>query len=134
MKQIHRMIPNYGTHGSRQQISNKSIQEEYNMVPCCRSIWLCSSVQTSAKKGKQFVSSTKWRLGENVIFRLTECLTPTFSFEKFMNNYSKSFGLLTHLGVSNIRATGVLNKNRLRKCTIVENKQLHWKQKGSWPL
>ena len=92
------------------------------MVPCCRSIWLCSSVQTSAKKGKQFVSSTKWRLGENVIFRLMECLTPTFSLEKFMNNYSKSFGLLTHLGVSNIRATGVLNKNRLRKCTIVGNR------------
>ena len=95
------------------------------MVPCCRSIWLCSSVQTSAKKEKQVVSSTRWRLGENAILRLMECLTPTFSFETFMDNYSKSFRLLTRLGVSNIRATGVLNKNRLRKCTIIGDKQLH---------
>ena len=31
VKQIHRMIPCYGTHGSRQQINGKSIQEEYKI-------------------------------------------------------------------------------------------------------
>ena len=31
VKQIHRMIPCYGTHGSRQQINRKSIQEEYKI-------------------------------------------------------------------------------------------------------
>ena len=31
--------------------------------------------------------------------------------------------MLTHLGVNNIRATGVLSKNRLRKCTIMGDKQ-----------
>ena len=35
-----------------------------------------------------------------------------------MYNYFTSFRLLTHLRVNNIRATGVLNKNRLCKCTI----------------
>ena len=39
-----------------------------------------------------------------------ECLTPNFSFDIFMDNYFISFRLLTHLGVNNIRATGVLNK------------------------
>ena len=43
-----------------------------------------------------------------------------------MNNYFTSFrvGLLTHLGVSNIRATGVLNKNGLSKSLITGYKQL----------
>ena len=40
-----------------------------------------------------------------------------------MDNYLTSFHLLTHLGVNNIRATRVLNKNRLCKCTITGDKQ-----------
>ena len=64
-------------------------------------------------------SSTKWRLRENVVLRLMECLTPSVSFDIFMDNYFTFFRLLTHLGVNNIWATRVLNKNRLRiKCTI----------------
>ena len=35
-----------------------------------------------------------------------------------MDNYFTSFRLLTHLEVNNIRTTGVLNKNRLRKCAL----------------
>ena len=41
-----------------------------------------------------------------------------------MDNYLTLFDLLTHLGVNNIRAIGALNKNRLRKCTVIGNKQL----------
>ena len=53
-----------------------------------------------------------------------ECLNPTTNFNIFMDNYFTSFRLLTHLGVNNIRATGVLNKKRLCKWTITEYKQL----------
>ena len=41
-----------------------------------------------------------------------------------MDNYFTSFCLLTHLGVNNIRAREVFNKNRLRKYTIIGDKQL----------
>ena len=58
-----------------------------------------------------------------------ECLTPTVSFDMFMDHCFASFRLLTHLGIKNIRATGVLNKNKLRKnklrkCTSIGEKQL----------
>ena len=49
-----------------------------------------------------------------------------------MSNYFTSICLLTHLGVNNIWATGVLNKNRLHKCTIVGKKQPQ--KKGMWSL
>ena len=55
-----------------------------------------------------------------------ECLPPTV-----MNNYVTCFRMLTHLGVNNIWATGVLSKNRLRKCNIVGDKQ---PQIGMWTL
>ena len=70
-------------------------------------------------------SSTRWRLGENVVLWPVECLTPSFSFDIFMaDNYFTFFCLLTHLGVNNIRATRVFNKNQLRKCAIIGDKQL----------
>ena len=46
-----------------------------------------------------------------------------------MDNYFTSFCLLTHVGVNNIRATGVLNKKRLGKCTITRDKQLQQKER-----
>ena len=63
-------------------------------------------------------------IGENVALQLMECLTLSVKFEIFMDYYFTSFGLLTHLLVNKIRATRVLNKNRLRKYTIIGNKQL----------
>ena len=79
-------------------------------------------------KHSKVSSFTKWRLEENTVLRLMKCLTPSVSFDIFMDNYFTSFCLLTHLGVNNIRTTRVLNKNRLCKCTIIEEKQLQKKR------
>ena len=54
------------------------------------------------KERKTVASSTKWGLAENIVLRLMECLTPTFRFDLFSDNYFTSFRLLTHLGVNNI--------------------------------
>ena len=62
-----------------------------------------------------------------------ECLTPTVSFDLFMDNYLTSFRLfvlLTHLRVNNIRARGVFNKNSLRKYTIISDKRQQKKERG----
>ena len=56
-------------------------------------------------------------------------LTPSVSFDIFIDKYFTSFRLFTHLGVNNVRATRVLNKNSLRKCTIIADKQLQKKKK-----
>ena len=45
-----------------------------------------------------------------------------------MYNYFTLFRLLTHLGVNNIQATSVLNKNRFRKSTIIGGKQVQKKE------
>ena len=72
----------------------------------------------------------KWRLRENVILLLMECLTPSVSFDVFMDDYFTFFRLLTHLGVNNLWATRVLNKNSLHKCTIIGDEQLQKKERG----
>ena len=56
-------------------------------------------------------------------------LTPTATYDVFIDNDFTSFRFLTHLGINNIQATDVLNENRLRKCTIIGDKQLQNKKK-----
>ena len=82
--------------------------------------------------GKHFKvsSSSIWRLGENLALQLMECITTGFSLDIFIDSYFTSFHLFIHLGVNNIRATPVLNKNRSRKCTIIGDKQLQKKERG----
>ena len=46
-----------------------------------------------------------------------------------MDNYFASFRLVTHLGINNIRAKGLLNKNSLSKCTIIGDKQPQEKER-----
>ena len=58
-----------------------------------------------------------------------ECLTPSVNFDIFTDNYFTSFRLVTILEVNNIRATRVLNENRLRKFTIIGDKQLQKKER-----
>ena len=47
-----------------------------------------------------------------------------------MDNCFTFFRVPTHLGVNSIQATRVLNKNRLRICTIITDKQLQKKERG----
>ena len=66
-----------------------------------------------------------------------EFLTPTFSFDIFVDNYFTPFRLLTHLGVNNIRATGVLDKNRLQNALALETnsckkkERVHFEQRSA---
>ena len=74
---------------------------------------------------KRTLRRAAFGLGENVVLRLMECLLPTVNYHIFMNNYFTTFRLF-----NNIWATGVLNKNRLSKCTIIGDKQLNKTKKN----
>ena len=102
----------YGTDDSRQQINNISVQEEYKIWVLVATYGYVVQLRPcqGAKNGKQFASSTKWLLGENIVLRLMECLTLTLIFDIFMVNYFTSIRLLTHFRFNNIRETGYSTK------------------------
>ena len=93
------MIPCYGTHGSKQRINTKSIQEKYKICVFVAEAYVYV-VQfrpyQGVKKVKQVASFTKGGLRQNVILQLMTCLTPTFSFDMFMYDYLTYFSLLTN--------------------------------------
>ena len=55
-----------------------------------RKSWYCCRMGKHSKVS----SSAKWRLRESVVLRMMECLTPTVSFDIFMDNI---LGLRTRL-------------------------------------
>ena len=64
------MIPCCRIHGSRQQINNKSIQEEYKvwvLVAEAYGYEVQFRPNQGAKKGKQATSSIKWGLQEKTL-------------------------------------------------------------------
>ena len=67
-----------------------------------------------------------------------ESLTSTVSFDISMDNYFTSFCLLTHLGVNNLWAIGVLKKigqeNALSLRTNSSKKKKKRKKKETWPF
>ena len=63
------MIPCYRSHGGKQRINNKSIQEEYKIRVLVVEVYgyvVHFRPYQGGKKGKHFPSSIKWGLGENV--------------------------------------------------------------------
>ena len=129
------MIPCYGTHGSNQRI-NKSIQEKCKIwilvAEACGYVVQFRTYQ-GAKKGKQFPSSTKCGLGENVVLWLMECLTPAFGCDIFMNNKYRTLRLLTHIGVNKICATELDYTNAINGRNSSRNKKKsgHFEQRTS---
>ena len=76
-------------------------------------------------------SSTEWVLGENVVLRLMECLTPTNIFNMFMDNYFTSFRPLTHLGVNNSRVTRAAQMHYHWGQTAAKKERNHFEQRTS---
>ena len=86
------------------------------------------------KKGKKIASSVKWGLGDNVVLRLMECLTPTVSFDLFMDNYftcSRLFVCLPILELTTFKqevcSTRISYTNTLSSGATASKKE-------TWPL
>ena len=96
------MTSYWRTHGSRQQINNKSIRTGYN-------IWVLSEAHgclvqfelyQDVKKRKQVASSATWGLWQKFVLRLIEWLPSTVNHHIFMKNYFTSFRLLISLDLT----------------------------------
>ena len=74
----------------------------YPKPPVLDMKWENRDIVCRMVKDSKVSSSTKWRLRENIVLRLMECVTPSVSFDIFMDNYFTFFRLLTHLEVNNI--------------------------------
>ena len=85
------------------------------------------------KKGRQIASSTKWGLGDNVVLRLMECLTPTVGFDLFMDNYFTSFHLFVCLPTLELTTF----EQDVCSTKIVYANNYHWGQTAAknetWP-
>ena len=94
---------------------------------------LCFPVNLLHNFRTPFLKGQIWKaasgLGESVILRLWNTYIQLSVIIYLWITISQLFVIF-----NNIRATGALNKNRLRTCTIVGDKQSQQKKTGMWPL
>ena len=132
------------------KLENNRVINTYNAEDyAC--VFRSSYPRCSVKKGvfrnfakfKQVASSAKQGLGDNVVLRLMECLTPPVSFYLFMNHYFTSFRLFvclplelttfeqevcsTKIGYANTLSSGTNSCKKRNVATL--NSAAHIKQK-----
>ena len=132
------------------KLENNRVINTYNAEDyAC--VFRSSYLRCSVKKGvfrnfakfKQVASSAKQGLGDNVVLRLMECLTPPVSFYLFMNHYFTSFRLFvclplelttfeqevcsTKIGYANTLSSGTNSCKKRNVATL--NSAAHIKQK-----
>ena len=84
-----------------------------------------------AKNGCACVANEKnWGLGESVVLSLLGVLLKQVSFSVYFDNFFTSFRLVKHLEDHGFRATGTLNKNKIKCVPIVKPEKLQKEARG----
>ena len=123
------MIPYYGGNCSKQRIQNKPVRVGYKMWVLAESFGYVVQFDPyqGAKLGASHRSSpVSWGLGETLVLSLLDVLPAGVSFDNFFT----SLRLLQHLGSNNIRASGIVNQNRLTDCPVMRKKELEKSERG----
>ena len=71
-----------------------------------------------------------WGLGESVVLSLLGVLPKQVSFSVYFDNFFTSFRLVKHLEDHGFRATGTLNKNKIKRVPIVKPEKLQKEARG----
>ena len=102
-----------------------------NLLDKNNSSQLCSMINELNRRFSKFTLNVQNKSERGKHCSAADGVLPSnFSYHIFLENYFTSFRLLIHLGVNNFEATGVLNKNTLRKCIITWDKQSQKKECG----
>ena len=75
-------------------------------------------------------SSTNLGLREQVVIDLLSELPSNVSYHVYMDNYFTSFRLLHYLAQNHVQATGVIRKNKLNNCPILNSSEIEKKSRG----
>ncbi|XP_067939618.1 piggyBac transposable element-derived protein 3-like [Watersipora subatra] len=69
--------------------------------------------------------------GADVVLKLTESLKYNSNYKIFADNFFTSLGLITALNERGMRYTGTVRKNRMGQCTLLQEKELKKKGRGT---
>ncbi|XP_067940667.1 piggyBac transposable element-derived protein 3-like [Watersipora subatra] len=69
--------------------------------------------------------------GADVVLKLTESLKYNSNYKIFADNFFTSLGLITALNDRGMRYTGTVRKNRMGQCTLLQEKGLKKKGRGT---
>ena len=90
-------------------------------------------VQVYCGKNKSTVDQPEqFGLGHRVVTSLLAAVDDPLKHEVFFDNLFTSYDLLAHLQKENIKATGTVRENRLKKCPLMDNRAMRKTERGTF--
>ncbi|KAK9744357.1 Transposase IS4 [Popillia japonica] len=129
------MVPYYGRHGTKQFIRGKPIRWGYKLWTGTNKHGYIEWFQPH--QGSSTMVSPKYksfRCGGNVVLHFTDDLQEQFGdlpFDLYFDNFFTSMSLLDELRSRNIKGTGTIRENRVKKeCNLLHSKEIKKKERG----
>ena len=124
------MVPYFGRHSSKMFIRGKPIRFGFKLWVLASDDGYPYHVIVYCGKNRDVTQQEEFGLGHRVVTSLLQCLTKPDCHEVYFDNFFTSYDLLVHLRNSNIKATGTVRENRLRKCPLMDSKSMKKKDRG----
>uniref|UniRef100_A0A0L8IF49 PiggyBac transposable element-derived protein domain-containing protein n=1 Tax=Octopus bimaculoides TaxID=37653 RepID=A0A0L8IF49_OCTBM len=122
----------YGHHTLKQFIRSKPIRFGYKFWAICGVSGYCYNFDLYCGKSSSDDNRVDLLLGSKVILNMLDVVEEPQSYSVFFDNLFTGYELLVHLRELGFQATGTVRENRLKKCTLMEAKELKKQNRGTY--
>lgn len=127
------MVKYFGHNPAKQFIRGKPVRFGYKNWMITSSTGYCYGFDVYCGKKPNEIEETKGiPLGAKVVLDLLKNLPEPSRNEIFFDNYFTTYPLMVYLKRKNIKATGTVRENRMKKCPVMESKQMRKMARGTF--
>lgn len=127
------MVPYFGHHSAKMFMRSKPVRFGYKLWVMASDSGYPYHVQVYCGKNKSGADQMEqFGLGHRVVTSLLAIVDDPLKHEVFFDNFFTSYDLLAYLQKENIKATGTVRENRLKKCPLIDNRAMRKTERGTF--
>lgn len=126
------IVKYFGHHALKQFIRGKPIRFGYKFWALCGVSGYCYNFDLYCGKSSSDDHHADLLLGSKVVLNMLDVVEEPQSHSVFFDNLFTGYELLVHLRELGFQATGTVRENRVKKCPLMESKELKKQKRGTY--